>query len=221
MPYRLRPAEQDDLGEQVRDLLPQGFIRPSQSLYGVPVLFVPKKDGRWRMCIDYRALNRKMVKDIYPLPRIDTLLDRLGEVNVFTKLDLAYGYHQIAMDEGSIYSTIFTTHLGQWKFLVMLFGLCNAPETFQRVMNRVFSVDINNFILVYLDNILVFSHSIEEHWSHLRQALQRLGEDKLYSRLHTYDFLKTRVDCLGFEVSAKGVHASPEKVKAVLEWLRP
>ena len=220
-PYRLRPAEQDELEEQVRDLLAQGFIRPSQSPYGAPVLFVPKKDGRWRMCIDYRALNRQTVKDRYPLPRIDTLLDRLGQAKVFTKLDLASGYHQIAMDESSIFKTAFTTSLGQWEFLVMPFGLCNAPATFQRLMNRVFTAEINNFILVYLDDILIFSNSLEEHWDHLRTALERLREAKLYGRIHKCEFLKTRVDYLGYEVSSEGVHASPEKVKAIVEWPKP
>ena len=196
-PYRLRPAEQDELEEQVRDLLAQGFIRPSQSPYGAPVLFVPKKDGRWRMCIDYRALNRQTVKDRYPLPRIDTLLDRLGRAKVFSKLDLASGYHQIAMDDSSIYRTAFTTSLGQWEFLVMPFGLCNAPATFQRLMNQVFATEINQFILVYLDDILIFSESVEEHWEHLRMALGRLREARLYGRVHKCEFLKTRVEYLG------------------------
>ena len=220
-PYRLRPAEQDELEEQVKDLLAQGFIRPSQSPYGAPVLFVPKKDGRWRMCIDYRALNRQTVKDLYPLPRIDALLDRLGTAKIFTKLDLASGYHQIAMDEGSIYRTAFTTSLGQWEFMVMPFGLCNAPATFQRLMNKVFAVEINQFILVYLDDILIFSNSVEEHWEHLRIVLERLRKAKLYGRMHKCEFLKDRVDYLGYEVSEKGIHASPEKVKAVVNWPRP
>ena len=175
-PYRLRPAEQDELEEQVRDLLAQGFIRPSQSPYGAPVLFVPKKDGRWRMCIDYRALNRQTIKDRYPLPRIDTLMDRLGKAKIFTKLDLASGYHQIAMEDDSIYKTAFTTSLGQWEFMVMPFGLCNAPATFQRLMNKVFAAEVNDFILVYLDDILIFTNSIEEHWEHMRITLERLRE---------------------------------------------
>ena len=220
-PYRLRPAEQDELEEQVRDLLAQGFIRPSQSPYGAPVLFVPKKDGRWRMCIDYRALNRQTIKDRYPLPRIDTLMDRLGKAKIFTKLDLASGYHQIAMEDDSIYKTAFTTSLGQWEFMVMPFGLCNAPATFQRLMNKVFAAEVNDFILVYLDDILIFSNSIEEHWEHMKIALERLREAKLYGRIHKCEFLKSRVDYLGFEVSEEGIHASPEKVKAIVEWPKP
>ena len=220
-PYRLRPAEQDELKKQVNSLLAQGFICPSQSPYGALVLFVPKKNGRWRMCIDYRALNRQTIKDRYPLPRIDTLLDRLGSTKVFTKLDLALGYHQISMDEGSIYRTAFTTSLGQWEFLVMPFGLCNAPVTFQRLMNKVFAVEINQFILVYLEDILVFSKSVEEHWEHLKIALEWLREAKLFGRIHKCEFLKTRVDYLSYEVSEQGIHASPKKVKAVLNWPKP
>ena len=139
-PYRLGPAEQDELEEQVKYLLDQGFIRPSCSPYGAPVLFVPKKDGRWRMCIDYRALNKQIIKDRYPL------LDRLVQARVFTKLDLAQGYHQIAMAEDSVEKTAFCTHLGQWEFIVMPFALCNAPSIFQRLMNKVFAKEINSFI---------------------------------------------------------------------------
>ena len=220
-PYKLGPAEQDELEEQVRDLLAQGFIRPSSSPYGAPILFVPKKDGRWRMCIDYRALNKQTIKDRFPLPRIDTLLDRLGRAKVFSKLDLAYGYHQISMAEISIEKTAFRTHIGHWEFPVMPFGLCNAPASFQRLMNKAFKDELNSVILVYLDDILIFSRSIKEHWGHLRPALQRLREAKLYGRLHKCDFLKDKVDYLGFEVSSEGVHASPDKVKAVVEWPRP
>ena len=220
-PYRLGLAEQDELEAQVKDLLPQGFIRPSSSPYGAPILFVPKKDGRWRICIDYRTLNKQTIKDRFPFPRIDTLLDRLGRAKVFSKLDLAFGYHQISMAKTSIEKTAFRTNIGHWEFLVLPFGLCNAPASFQRLMNIVFKDKLNSSIFVYLDDILIFSPSIEEHWRHLCQALQRLREAKLYGRLHKCDFLKDRVDYLGFEVSSEGVHASPEKVKVVVEWLRP
>ena len=173
------------------------------------------------MCIDYRALNKQTIKDRYPLPRIDLLLDRLSQARVFTKLDLAQGYHQIAMTEDSIAKTAFCTHLGQREFVVMPFGLCNAPSTFQRLMNKVFAKEINSLFLVYLYDILVYSRSVEEHWDHLEHALERLRQDKLYARLHKCEFLKDKVDYLGFEVSANGVNASPEKEKAILDWPRP
>ena len=217
-PYRLSPSEQDEMEEQVKDLLAQGFIRPSASPYSAPILFVPKKDGKWCMCIDYRALNKQTVKDQFPLPRIDSLLERLGRAKVFMKLDLASGYHQIAMEETSIQKAAFRTNQGQFEFLVMLFGLCNAPASFQRLMNKVFADNIGTFIAVYLDDILIFSRDIEEHWQHLRWALQRLREAKLYGRLHKCEFLKDQVDYLGFEVSPGGIKASPGKIKAVIEW---
>ena len=220
-PYRLGPAEQDEMEEQVKDLLAQGFIRPSASPYGAPILFVPKKDGRWRMCIDYRALNKQTIKDQFPLPRIDSLLERLGRATVFTKLDLASGYHQIAMEETSVQKTAFRTNFGHFEFLVMPFGLCNAPGTFQRLMNKVFAGNLNKFIAVYLDDILIFSQNLDEHWEHLRWALVQLREAKLYGRLHKCEFLKDQVEYLGFEVSPRGVQASPGKVRAIIDWPRP
>ena len=220
-PYRLGPTEQDELEEQIKDLLAQGFIRPSCSPYGAPVLFVPKKDGRWRMCVDYRALNKQTVKDRYPLPQIDLLLDRLGQARVFSKLDLAQGYHQIAMERESVEKTAFCTNLGQWEYLVMPFGLCNAPSTFQRLMNEVFKQEINSFVLVYLDDILIYSRSVEEHWGHLQHALDKLRQGRLYGRLHKCEFLKDKVDYLGFEVGHDGIRTSPEKVRAILDWPRP
>ena len=173
------------------------------------------------MSIDYRALNKQTIKDRYPLPWIDLLLNRLDQARVFRKLDLAQGYHQIAMADESMEKTAFYTNLGQWEYLVMPFGLCNAPNTFQRLMNTIFEREINSFILVYLDDILIYSRSIKEHWDHLRIALDRLRRAKLYGRLHKCEFLKDKVDYLGFEVSQDGIHASPEKVKASLDCPRP
>ena len=131
---------------------------------------------------------------------------------MFTKLDLAFGYHQIAMEETSIQKRAFRTDRGHFKFLVMPFGLCNAPATFQRLMNKVFADNIGKFIAVYLDNILVFSRNIDKHWQHLWWALEQLRKAKLYGRLHKCEFLKDQVDYLSFEVSPHGIQASPEKV---------
>ena len=145
---------------------------------------MPKKDGRWGMYVDYRELNKQTAKDRYPLPRIDLLLDHLGQARVFSKLDLARGYHQIAMAAASVEKTAFCTNLGQWEYLVMPFGLCNAPSTFQRLMNTIFEKEINSFVLVYLDDILIYSRSMGEHWDHLHSALDKLRRAKLFGRLH-------------------------------------
>ena len=220
-PYRLGPAEQDEMEAQIKDLLAQGFIRPSASPFGAPVLFAPKKDGRWRMCFDYRALNKQTIKDRYPLPRIDELMEWLGQARVFTKLDLASGYHQIAVKEADIHKTAFRTNRGQYEFIVMPFGVTNAPSTFQRLMNNIFGGEINHFILVYLDDILVFSRTVEEHWQHLRIALQRLREAKLYGRIHKCDFLQNQTEYLGFDISSEGIKTSPGKVQTIAEWPQP
>ena len=220
-PYRLSPKEHEELQAQIKDLLAQGHIRPSQSPYGAPILFVPKKDGRWRMCIDYRALNKQTIKDRYPLPRIDDLLDRLGKAKYFSTIDLASGYHQIAMKEDDIPKTAFRTHRGHFEFVVMPFGVSNAPATFQRLMNKVFAKELDAFILVYLDDILVFSRTKEEHLEHIRTALGRLRDAKIYARLHKCEFYKDKVEYLSFDVSARGVQPSFDKVRAVVEWPKP
>ena len=148
-------------------------------------------------------------------------MERLGQARVFSELDLASCYHQIAVKEEHIQKTAFRTQQGHWEFIVMPFGLCNAPASFQRLISKVLTGTIGDFILVYLDDILVFSRTIEEYWEHLPQALQRLREAKLYGRLHKCEFLKDKVDYLGFEVSSQGLHASPDKVRAIVEWPRP
>ena len=158
------------------------------------------------------------MKDQFPLPHIDSLLERLGQAMVFTKLDLASGYHQIAMEETSIQKTAFCTNWGHFEFLVMPFGLCNAPAIFQRLMNKVFADNIGKFIAVYLDDVLVFSRNMDEHWRHLRWALEQLRNAKLYGRLHKCEFLKDQVHYLGFKVSPRGIQASLEKVRAIIEW---
>lgn len=145
-PYRLGPAEQDDLEEQITDLLAQGFIRSSCNPYGAPILFAPKEDGRWRMYIEHSALNKQIIKDRYPLSRIDLHPDRLGKGRIFNKLDLARGYHHIAMADDSMSKTAFCTHLGQWEYVALPFGLCSAPSTSRRLMNKVFTEGINSFI---------------------------------------------------------------------------
>ena len=220
-PYRFSPKEQAEMEAQIKELLAQGFIRPSYSPYGAPVLFVPKKDGRWRMCVDYRALNKDTIKDKYPLPRIDDLLDRLGRARYFTKLDLASGYHQIGVKECDIPKTAFRTNRGHFEYIVMPFGLTNAPATFQRLMNKVFEKEWGVYVLVYLDDILVFSEDAESHFKHLETVMGRLKEAKLYGRLHKCEFMKKEVEYLGFQVSREGIKPSQDKVQAVVDWPRP
>lgn len=148
-----------------------GFIRPSKSPYGAPVLFVKKKDGSLRMCIDYRALNKITIKNKYPLPRIDELLDRLLGSKVYSKIDLRSGYHQVRIAKGDEHKTAFRTRYGQFEFLVLSFGLTNAPATFMTMMNEIFKEYLDDFIIVYLDDILVFSKNMEDHEKHLEIVL--------------------------------------------------
>jgi hypothetical protein len=169
--YRSSVIENAEIKKQVQELLDKGIIRPSSSLCGSPIVLVPKKDGTWRMCIDFRALNKITVKNQYPLPRIDDLLDQLRNVVYFTKLDLRSGYHQIKIAESDIWKTAFKTKQGLFEWLVMPFGLCNAPATFMRVMNDVFRPFIDDFVIVYLDDILIFSQTWEDHIMHVRKFL--------------------------------------------------
>jgi hypothetical protein len=160
-PYRMAPAELKELKEQIQDLLDKGFIRPSVSPWGAPVLFVKKKDGSMRMCIDYRQLNKVTVKNRYPLPRIDDLFDQLQGAQCFSKIDLRSGYHQLRIRNEDIPKTAFRTRYGHYEFLVLSFGLTNAPAAFMDMMNRVFRPFIDKFVIVFIDDILVYSRSKE------------------------------------------------------------
>jgi hypothetical protein len=175
---RYSPAEREEMQKQITALLEKGFIKPSASPYGAAVLFAKKKDGSLRMCVDYRALNDISTKDKYPLPRIDELLDRLHGAKYFSSIDLASGYWQIPIDQESQEKTAFRTPFGSYEFSVMPFGLSNAPATFQRLMNSILATEMHEFVLVYLDDILVFSKSPEEHAKHLRRVLLKLRELK-------------------------------------------
>ena len=167
-PYRMAPAELKELKVQLQELLDMGFIRPSFSPWGAPVLFVKKKDGSLRMCIDYRELNKLTIKNKYPLPRIDDLFDQLQGKKVFSKIDLRSGYHQLRVKEGDIPKTAFRTRYGHYEFLVMSFGLTNAPAAFMDLMNRVFKDYLDQFVIVFINDILVYSQSESEHEQHLR-----------------------------------------------------
>ena len=173
-PYRMAPAELRELKAQLQELLDKGFIRPSVSPWGAPVLFVKKKDGSMRLCIDYRELNRVTVRNKYPLPRIEDLFDQLQGAQVFSKIDLRSGYHQLKIKTADVPKTAFRTRYGHYEFLVMPFGLTNAPAAFMDLMNRVFKPFLDKFVVVFIDDILIYSKSMEEHKNHLRLVLQLL-----------------------------------------------
>ena len=195
-PYRLSPLELAEAKKQIAELLAKGFIQPSQSPFGAPILFVQKKDGSLRMCIDYRALNALTVRNRYPLPNISDLLDKFAGAQVFSSLDLASGYHQIRISEEDVPKTAFTTPFGHYEFKVLSFGLTNAPATFQAVMNRMFG-HLHEFCVVYLDDILIFSKTPEEHEKHLETVLQILEREGLYAKLKKCDFNKPELLYLG------------------------
>ncbi|XP_073035204.1 uncharacterized protein [Primulina eburnea] len=196
-PYRLAPSEMRELKQQLQDLLDKGYIRPSVSPWGAPVLFVKKKDGSMRLCIDYRQLNRVTIKNKYPIPRIDDLFDQLQGTSVYSKIDLRSGYHQMRVRDDDISKTAFRTRYGHYEFLVMPFGLTNAPAVFMDLMNRVFRDFLDQFVVVFIDDILIYSHSVEEHIQHLRIVLQILREKQLYAKLSKCEFWIDRVVFLG------------------------
>ncbi|KAL5736107.1 hypothetical protein ACOSQ2_030895 [Xanthoceras sorbifolium] len=167
----MAPAELKELKIQLQELLDKGFIRPSVSPWGAPVLFVKKKDGSLRLCIDYRQLNKLTVKNKYPLPRIDGLFDQLRGACVFSKIDLRLGYHQLRIKDSDIPKTAFRTRYGHYEFVVMPFGLTNAPAAFMDLMNRVFRPYFDQFVVVFIDDILVYSQTAEDHDRHLRVVL--------------------------------------------------
>ena len=219
--YRLSPLESAEVQRQTTELLEKGFIRPSQSPYGAPIIFVPKKGGQLRMCVDYRALNKITVKNRYPLPRIDDLLDRLQGAQYFTKLDLQSGYWQVRIREGDEAKTAFRTRYGHYEWRVLPFGLTNAPATFQSLMNDVLRPFLDDFVVVYLDDILIYSTTAEQHLRHLDLVLGALQQSQLYLGPSKCCFGQRQVDFLGHVVSGHGIAPDPGKVTAVQEWPTP
>jgi hypothetical protein len=219
--YRLSPEEKEECEKQVKELLEKGLIQPSSSPWGAPVLFVPKPNGKLRMCCDFRMLNKQTIKNKFPLPRIDDLLDVLHGKKVFSSLDLQSGYWQIALKPEDMRKTAFNTHFGHFEYKVMCFGLANAPASFQSLMNDIFKDYLGKFVVVYLDDILIFSDTPEQHMHHLQLVLQRLREHKLYAQLPKCDFGLSELKFLGHIIGADGVKPDPDKVKVVQQWPEP
>jgi hypothetical protein len=220
-PYQMPPAELAELKKQLQELLYKGFICPSTSPWGCPALFVKKKDESLRLCIDYRPLNAVTIKNKYPLPRIDVLFNQLVGAKVFSKIDLRSGYHQIKIRASDILKTAFSTRYGLYEFLVMSFGLTNAPAYFMYLINSVFMPELDKFVVVFIDDILVYSKNKEEHPEHLHVVLQRLREHHLYAKLSKCDFWLKEIKFLGHTISQAGMAVDPDNVQEVMNWKPP
>ncbi|KAI3672437.1 hypothetical protein L6452_38525 [Arctium lappa] len=221
VPYHLASSEMKEMMTQLQELLDKGFIRPSTSPWGAPVLFVKKKDGSMRMCINYRELNKVTVKNKYPLPRIDDLFDQLQGASYFSKIDLRSGYHQLKVREEDVPKTAFRMRYGHFEFLVMPFGLTNAPATFMGLINRVCSPFLDKCVIVFIDDILIYSQSMSDHEEHLQSVLELLKLEKLYAKFSKCEFWLREVQFLGHVVSEDGIKVDPTKITAIKEWEVP
>ena len=216
--YPLSPAELEVLRQYLQENLEKGFIRPSKSPAGAPILFVPKKDGGLRLCVDYRGLNAVTVKNRYPLPLIGEIMDRVNGAKWFSKIDLKDAYHKIRIQPGDEWKTAFRTRYGHFEYMVMPFGLTNAPATFQGYINQALRGLVDDFCIVYLDDILIFSKTREEHTQHLQHVCQRLREHELYGKPSKCDFYQKEMEFLGFIINAEGVQMDPRRVQTISEW---
>ncbi|GBG60339.1 hypothetical protein CBR_g4295 [Chara braunii] len=219
--YRMSEEELEVLRAQLDDLLDKGWIRPSCSPYGAPALFIRKKNKDLRLCIDYRKLNTQTVKNVVPLARIDDLLERLGGTTYFSKLDLKSDYHQVEIQPQDRYKTAFKTRYGHFEWVVMPFGLTNAPTTFQAAMTTEFRDLLDRSVLIYLDDILVYSRTLDEHLVHLRMVLDRLRSAKYKANRDKCKFAKQELQCLGHYVTPKGIRPLADKIQAIVDWPEP
>ncbi|KAL0557196.1 hypothetical protein IC582_005714 [Cucumis melo] len=217
----MAPVELKELKVQLEELLDKGFIRPSVSSWGAPVLYVKKKDGSMRLCIEYRELNKVTVKNKYPLLRIDDLFDQLQGATVLSKIDLRSRYHQLRIKDIDVQKTTFHSRYGHYEFIVMSFGLTNAPAVFMDLMNRVFREFLDTFVIVFIDDILIYSKTEAEHEEHLCMVLETHRANKLYAKFSKCEFWFKQVSFLGHVVSKAGVSIDPTKIEAVTSWSRP
>ena len=217
-PYRYPHSQKFQIESTIHDMLREGIIVPSTSPFSSPIVLVKKKDDTWRFCTNYRALNAITVKDSFPIPTVDELIDELHGAQYFSKLDLRSGYHQILVKEEDRHKTAFRTHQGLYEWLVMPFGLSNAPATFQSLMNEVFQGLLRKYVLVFFDDILVYSPSWDLHLHHLEVVLKLLLQHRLFAWLSKCSFGLQQIDYLDHTISGQGVAMDKDKVKAVLDW---
>nr|GEY65261.1 putative reverse transcriptase domain-containing protein [Tanacetum cinerariifolium] len=220
-PYRLAPSEMKELAKQLQELSKKGFIHPSSSPWGAPLLFVKKKDESFRMCINYRELNKLTVKNRYPLPRIDDLFDQLQGSSVYSKIVLRTGYHQLRIREEDIPITAFRTRYGHYEFRVMPFGLTNSLAVFMDLMNRVCKPYLDKFVIIFIYDILIYSKDKEEHEEHLKTILELLKREQLYEKFSKCDFWLDSVQFLGHVIGSEGVHVDPVRIAAIKNWATP
>jgi hypothetical protein len=211
-PYKMGPKELKELKEQLDELESKGFIQESISPWGSPVIFVDKRDGGRIMCGDFRNLNNLTIKNKYPLPRIQDLFDQVHGARVFSKIDLRYGYHQIKIKPEDVPKTTFVSRYGHHEYLVVPFGLTNAPAIFMNLMNKTFMPYLDKFVIVFIDDILIYSKNKEDHAKHLRIALQVLREHQLYAKFSKCEFWLDQVEFLGHVISKEGIAVNPSKV---------
>jgi hypothetical protein len=219
--YNMSETELQFLKEYIDSMVAKGFIRPSKSPFGSPVLFVKKPDGSFRLCVDYRKLNEITIKNRYALPLMSELFDRLKNAKYYTRLDMADAYNQLRIAAGDEYKTAFRTRYGHFEYLVMPFGLTNAPASFQSYANDCLREFLDIFCVVYLDDVLIYSRTLEEHVAHVKQVLSRLREYGLTCKLSKCEFHATSTSFLGFVISPDGVSMEPDRVDAITEWPIP
>jgi hypothetical protein len=219
--YRMSILELKELQMKLEELMKKGYVFPSVSSWGAPVLFVKKKDGMLRLCIDFRKLNKVIVKNKYPLPMIDDLFDQLKDAKIFSKIELRSCYHQVRIKEEDINKTTFRTRYDNYEFTIVPFGLSNASTVFMCLMNGIFREYLDKIVIVFLDDIIIYSKSEEEHEQHLRMVLQVLREHQLYAKLSKCSFYQRQIHYLGHIISKEGITVDPEMIKSIEGWTTP